>query len=318
MNVDWIDYNDISRRMDIHLRNEGSPGRQTGFSCLNEFYTHKQGGVTDWTGLPASGKTYYVLETLFGECEEYGKRFGLYLPDLGSEEDIFEKLIKMHCGKDFHNKYHNKATEADIIKSLSWISRHFLILKRKDFKKGITPEEIWEFTCEHKDDYGVLDGILVDSWKNMKHLYSGREDQYLDEVLSVRNEYAEKYNKHFHTIAHAVKMENSEKNGRRIPNAYDIKGGGAWSANGKNIITIDFPDKSSFGVNVYVSKVKPESVGKVGQIVDKIFLDPAKGRYYEKINDKRCYSFDWKKENLYNSQSNIDFNNPPKYEPSPF
>lgn len=318
MNVEPINYNDIIKKMDSHLAADGVPGRPTGFLCLNEYYTIKPGGVTDWTGFPGSGKTYFVLEVLFGEAELHQKRYALYLPDQGSDADIFEKLIKMKTGKDFTKKYNNQITESEIIHAVSWITRHFVVLRKKDFKKGITPEELWEFTCTYEDiDYGKLDGILVDSWKNLSHMYTGREDQYLDNQLSIRNEYAERYGKHFHIIAHTVKIDQTKNAERRIPNANDIKGGGAWYANGKNIITVDFPDKTKTGVNLYISKIKPESVGKVGNIVDVLYLDPRRGRYYEMINGKSYYSGQYRHMTV-QEQSQISFNTPSVVEPSPF
>jgi hypothetical protein len=100
--------------------------------------------------------------------------------------------------------------------------------------------------------------------------------------LCIRNEMAESYNVHYHTIAHAVKTElNEQKGKRRIPNAWDIKGGGSWFANGKNILTADYPDKSQTGMDLYISKVKPEDVGKIGEVVGRLKLDVKRGRYYE-------------------------------------
>lgn len=303
MNLKPIERTDIIKDLSDYLVKGGQPGLKVGFSCLNNLYTHKQGGVTDWTGFPASGKTYFCLEVLMGLSEQYSKRWGLYVPDIGSEKEVLQKLIKMRTGKDFNDTYYNKISEAEMLKSLTWILHHFIIFKKKDFKKGITPIHFWETVCFYKDDGGEIDGGMADSWKNFNHIYSGREDLYLDEILSIRNEMAEDCQKHFHTIAHAVKTElmgdKSNVDGkRRIPNAWDIKGGASWFANGKNIITVDFPKKSETYVDLYISKVKPEDVGKVGEIRNNIRLDLKRGRYYEKAKSGIMYSFDWEKNNI--------------------
>lgn len=309
-NLSPILQNDIQGDLVKYLKNGGEPGLPTGFSCLNQYYTHKQGGVTDWTGFPASGKTYFCLEVAMGLSESENKRHGLFVPDIGSEREVLQKLVKMRTGKDFDHKYGNKISEAELQRALPWIMHHFVIFKKKDFKKGITPLNFWDTVCNYKDDGGVLDTGIADSWKNFSHIYQGREDSYLDEVLSIRNELAESAQKHFHTIAHAVKTElaasfSKSDNGapvpRRIPNAWDIKGGGSWFANGKCIITVDFPIKTETCVDLYISKVKPEDVGKLGNILRKIRLDPRRGRYYEIHNNgveiKNSYSYgyrDWK------------------------
>jgi hypothetical protein len=299
MNLEAIKQNEVQNGLLDYLKFGGKPGLKLGFNCFNQFYSHKEGGVTDWTGFPASGKTYFCLEIAMGLSEKYGKRHGLYVPDIGSENEILQKLIKMKTGKDFNDKFNNKIDSAQLQKELPWLMHHFVIFKKKDFKKGVTPINFWEMVCEFKDDGGGVDTGIADSWKNFKHIYTGREDSYLDEVLSIRNEMAESYQKHFHTIAHAVKTElNEHQKGsgkRRVPNAWDIKGGGSWFANGKCIITVDWPDKQSNGIDLHISKLKPEDVGVLGSVLNEIMLDPRRGRYCEYVDGKKCYAFDYEK-----------------------
>lgn len=291
------DAEDVLRDLEKYHRNNGEPGRYFGYEELNKYYTHKDAGVTDWTGFPGSGKTYFCLQGLFNLSIRYGKRHILWVPDIGGRKEVYAKLIKMYLGKDISNKYGNQISHEDMVKALPWLSYHFIVLKKKNFKKGVTPIEFWEFVCEYKDESGKgVDTCLADSWKNFKHEFAGREDTYLDEVLSIRNELAEENVKHIHTIAHAIKTELSGQKGdgkRRIPTAWDIKGGGSWYANGKNIITVDFPDKKSTWVNLYISKVKPEDVGHVGEVVNKMKLDVTKGQYYEVINGNNWFPFQY-------------------------
>lgn len=295
MNLIKLEYQDVYDEIQSYLKKGAEPGYKVGFSCLDEFYSHKIAGVTDWTGFPSSGKTYFCLEVLMNLSEHHNMRHGLYVPDIGSNKEIVAKLIKMRTGKDFHDKYYNKISSKELADNLDWILHHFVIFKKKDFKSGVSPLEFWEMVCQYKDDAGGISTGLLDSWKNLKHLYSGREDLYLDEILSVRNELAESNNKHFHTIAHAVKTDADTSGKRRVPTAWDIKGGGSWYANGKNIITVDHPNKTENRVDLYISKVKPEDVGKVGSIVDKLFLDLRKGRYYEQYQSKSCFAYDHEK-----------------------
>lgn len=293
LGISLITHDYIIKKLEQHHRDDGARGRNVCFHALNEYYTRKQSGVTDWTGVPGSGKTYVLLEVLISEAEKYGKRFALYLPDLGSDVDVFEKIFKMKTGMDFTSKNHNKIPLERIHRDIHWIMMHFVFIQKKDVSSNIKPSDFWNFVCKYEDSMGALDGGAIDSWKNMKHVYASREDQYLDEILSERNELSEIYEKHFDTIAHAAKTEKTKEGKRKIPTAEDIKGGGAWEANGKNIITIDFPDKNKTGVNIFINKVKPESVGKTGRVINKIYLDQRKGRYYEFINGKPRYSFEW-------------------------
>ena len=299
-NIQITSLTDRTERIKTYLDNQGYPGKDTGFVTLKDLYTHKDGGVTDWTGFPSSGKTYFVLDVLFNLSERYGQVNALYVPDLGAYEDIVGKLIKMYTGKNVHPKYGNRASMADVFHSIPFLSKHFLILEKADVKKPVTPTNLWEFVCDYKGaEGGVINNLLIDSWKNLYHdIGNKREDQYLDYALSYRNELSEKYGKHFHTIAHAVKTEFEDSTGsdgkrkRRIPSAMDIKGGGAWFANGKSMATVDRPNFQETGVDVYIFKTKPEDVGKAGASINQIFLDPQRGRYYEVINGQRHNPYD--------------------------
>ena len=288
-----------------YLSRNGEPGLDVGFQCLSEFYTHKTAGITDWTGFPSGGKTYFVFELLITLSEKYGLRHGLYCPDIGNYNEIWTKIFIMVTGKNINEKYGNKAKEEDIYKAASWINHHFIIMERADIKKPVSPVNIWEYVCNFQDDTGGLNTCLIDSWKNLYHDFGNkREDLYLDYVLNYRNELADKYQKHFHTIAHSAKTEIDEGNTytdevtgakrkkRRIPDANDIKGGGSWFASGKNIITIDYPNKRNNTLDIIISKTKPEGVGKTGTITGKIKLDYSRSRYYEEFNGQRRFSFD--------------------------
>jgi hypothetical protein len=295
---------DRSGRIEDYIANDGYPAKEIGFYNLNEYYTHKDSGITDWTGKPGSGKTYFVLECLFLLAEKFGHVNALYVPDLGSYVDIVGKLVKMYTGKNVQPKWGNRAGMKDVLDSIPFLSRHFIILERKNVREPVTPEDIWEFACDYKGpDGSVINNLLIDSWKNLNHDFRGKaEYQYLDYILSYRNELAENYNKHFHTIVHSVKTEledtidpNTGQRKRRVPTAQDIKGGGSWYDNGKSIITCDRPDKSTNFLDIHVWKTKPEDVGKQGSILQKIELDWNRGRYFEWSAGQRRNPYEYTK-----------------------
>ena len=296
--VNFFDPDKNKKLMDYH-ENGGLPGLELGFSCLNGFYTHKQSGVTDWTGFPASGKTYFVLEILMQLSEKYGKRHAIYVPDLGTYYETFAKLVKMYTGKDFEVKYHNQISVGELMSRIPQISKDFLILIKEDYKKPLAPQQFWDFVAEYEDELGRLDTGLIDSWKNMSRDTDLPEYQYLDIVLPYRNEVAEQGNVHFHTIAHPNKTEITDQkteNGnrkRRVPTAQDIKGGESWYANGKNIITVDRSDKQTTYVDLHIWKTKPENVGMEGTISDVIHLDRKRGRYCESYNGGSLFAFEY-------------------------
>lgn len=276
MNVEAIPYKSHEKEFMAYLSSPEEDNMYVGFECLKERYSFILGNCTDFTGHPASGKTEICLEFMFYLSETKGLRHAIYVPDIGNYKEIRRKLLQKHI-----RKYYRAFKDEDVINANAWVDHHFIILRRKDFKAPVSPMDIWEFTCTYKDDSGIVHTGMIDSWKNLFHDNKGREDLYNDNILSERNELAESQNKHFFTIAHPGKTEwDMKEKKRRIPDANDIKGGG-WYASGKCIISVDYPDKTKNGANIYFSKIKPDTVGKVGKVEDLMFFDWAKSRYYE-------------------------------------
>ena len=167
-----------------------------------------------------------------------------------------------------------------------------------DPKKPLTPIDLWNFVADYEDKNGGVNTCFIDSWKNLYHNmqeFGGREDLYLDYVLSYRNELAEAKRRHFMTIAHPKKMEvlinkDTDKPKGRIPDADDIKGGSAWNSNGKTIITVDYPDRNKQTVDLYFNKVKPDTLGRANVLFEMLEFDWRKSRYLEVIEGKICYA----------------------------
>jgi hypothetical protein len=297
MNVKIIDYYKKSDEFELYHATGGVQMNYAGFECMNGVFKFARDGVTDITGLPHSGKTEFALELLFYQSEVFGLRHLMYVPDIGSYNEIRRKLLVKHYRRSFRG-YENSITKEELIRAIAWIDTHFLIAAKDDPKKPLTPIDLWNFAVDYEDNNGKIDVCFIDSWKNLYHdmqQFGGREDLYLDYVLSYRNELAEAKRKHFMTIAHPKKMEIMPiKEGvqpkRRIPDADDIKGGSAWNSNGKVIITVDYPDRNLQSVDIYFNKVKPDTLGKKMALFGQLEFDWKKSRYTETIEGKICYA----------------------------
>ena len=290
MNVKIIQYNDKRGDFEAFHKSGGAGINYAGFEAFEGAYKFALDGVTDITGLPHSGKTEFALELLFYQSEAFGLRHLLYAPDIGSYNEIRRKLIVKHYRRSFRG-YDNSITPTELIYCSSWIDTHFLIAGKVDAKKPLKPDDLWKFAVEYEDVNGGIDTCLIDSWKNLFHDYTGREDVYLDYILSYRNELAEAYKKHFMTIAHPKSMDlDKDQKKRRVPDAYDIKGGSAWFSNGKTIITVDYPDKNRQTIDLYFTKVKPDSIGRAKVLFEGLEFDYRKSRYRETIQGHIFYA----------------------------
>lgn len=274
-------------------------GVYLGFPLFNELYTMSLPGCTDWTGFPASGKSEYLLELLLNTSLFYGWRHLLYVPDVGDKEEIIAILIHKITGKTFDKRFNNYISEIEVNKELNWVLFHFKILVKTDLKAKITPYQFWDYAVQLSNELqangeGRIHTATIDSWKDLKHNVGidgesfNRDDKYLEDVLSYRNAMSEKHSMHFHTVIHPVKTEADKDGKRRPPTPYDLKGGSEWYNNGKCMITVHRIDGSKDGVEIMITKAKPQSVAKVGKVL--MYFNPTIRKFFYKDNDSEKYA----------------------------
>lgn len=287
-----LENNDLQNDVIAYLKKGSLRGVYLGFPIFNEKYTMCLPGCTDWTGSGGSGKSEFLLENLINTSLFYGWKHLIYVPDVGTKEEITSILLHKLTGKTFDKRYSNLITEEEIYRWLPWVSEHFKILYKEDKKKKITPYQFWDLFIEmHRKDK-MLKTSTIDSWKDMKRYVGrdnepiGRDDLYLEDVLGYRNDLCDLYDVHFHIIIHPLKTE-KDKNGVRLPaGPYDLKGGTTWFDAGKCMVTVHRVDGTANEVLVIVTKAKPGGVASLGET--RFFFDKSKRRYYwiNENNDK--------------------------------
>lgn len=304
---DIISGSEISNELIKYSQQGALRGKYLGFSNLHENYTMSLPGVTDWTGFPRSGKTQVLMEMLLNTSEYYGWKHLVYFPDVGNEIEIIADLIHKKVGKTFDKRFSNVISENEIHRELPWILEHFKILTKKDLKAKLSPYEFWDLAVKLKDELGIHTAS-IDSWKDMKHDITsfGRDDKYLEDVLSYRNAIAEKYNLHLHTVIHPTRTEKDSAGNRKPPTPYDLKGGTEWFNNGKNMVTVHRPVCDDGIVEIYFNKIKPRSIGREGTCY--LYFDVNSFRYYQKDDSQeggKLFASKDFKETIKNQVSNI-------------
>mgnify|MGYP000141465632 CR=1 FL=1 len=287
---DIIHGSEINERLIKYAEKGALRGEYLGFPNIHKNYTMSLPGVTDWTGFPRSGKSQVHQEFLLNTSLFYGWKHLLYLPDVGNEDEIMSDLIHKYIGKTFDKRYPNRITDVEIMNATPWILEHFLILTKRDLKAKLSPYEFWDLAVQIKKEKG-LHTASIDSWKDMRHDVQkfGRDDKYLEDVLSYRNAVAEKHELHFHQVIHPIKTDKDSNGNRMPPTPYDLKGGTEWFNNGKNMITVHRPSGGKDNVvEIFFNKIKPRSIGEVGKA--EMFFDVKKFRYYFLDGDEKRYA----------------------------
>lgn len=295
--MDIIKEEEIRERLMNYYADGGGNTHYVGYKSLARHYSIVEGSCTDWTGYAGSGKTELLLDLLKNCSRYYRHKQLIHMPDAGTVEEVVGHLIHKLSGKQFDEFYYdsegnrvlieNRVSEDEVNHYLPIVLEFFKILdpKKETNSKALTPKEFWQFAVDNKKELGIFSAV-IDSWNYMRHDTQGfaREDKWLEDTLSFRNELAERSKMHFHTVIHPTKAR-KDKDGNTIPpDMHSLKGGSEWSNNGKSIIIVD-RDFDSNSSTIIVAKAKPKIVGIRGVISLK--YDVKTGQYYEFVNGQR-------------------------------
>lgn len=276
-----LEFKDIQSGLEKYHRLGANPGLYLGFNSIKDFYSMREDGVTDWTGMPQSGKTELLLECLYNTAAFYDKKHLLCVPDIGDAIEIMAILIHKHTGMTFEKKYENFIDLKTAYNASAWLLDKFHILEKIDESPNLSPVEFWEFAVEYKKEHDIF-SATIDSWKDMRHDYSkygGTYAQYLSNVLPIRNALSQKHKIHFHTVIHPKTPRRSNTGELIHPQVDDMEGGAQWNNSGKVIISVHRKTFDSKVAEVQMLKVKPKAVGKRGFFA--INFDVAKSRYFD-------------------------------------
>ena len=295
--MDVVNEESIKERVFKYYRDGGGKTFYCGYKSLAKHYSVKVGGCTDWTGYAGSGKSELLLDILKNQSLWYGHKHLIHMPDAGTIEEVIGKLIHKLSGKQFEEFYYNengdrvlienRVSESEIERYLPLVLDSFKILDpmTKNNSKALTPKEFWRFAVENKKRLGIFSAV-IDSWNYMRHDIEGfaREDKWLEDTLSFRNELAERSGLHFHTIIHPTKARKDTSGQTLPPDMHSLKGGSEWGNNGKSIIVVD-RDFESNTSDIIIAKAKPNIVGIRGAC--SLSYDVKKGNYYEFVNGQK-------------------------------
>lgn len=307
-----MDYTD---KIMEHHKNGHARGSELGFKCLKDLITFKSKHTTYILGYPRAGKTEFHLEILFNLTESKGERHALMSPEIGGVEDVIAELISKYLRKNFFKSSANyAASEKEIYSAMAFLSEYFYPLDNdeKDYDIDMFYEDCLKI---EKDNKIKLNTTSIDPWNDLEENlteYGGREDKYLAAALRKVRSRAKKHDWHNFIITHARDMppiELKSTDGGKvvctpIPTLQSFAGGQVWSRRAYNVIGMWKPEKTAINkrtgmpyadneVMVKVLKSKPKGSGSLG--FDYIFYDWKTNRYYEEIDGKKYYAFEYLK-----------------------
>ena len=300
------------------LREEGvHRGVNVGFFTLDDYYNKKLGRCTYIYSAPFSGKSQFAFELAINSASQYDYITAVYSPESGTKEEIVAKLVFMITGKQLYSKHQN-AIDSDLLKTaMSFIEEHFIFIDpdsahADDLYENamLTLLDFYRCVKQAETFYGItIQETLIDPFNELSHDFSkdeGRQDLYIERMLGIARRDAKINLRHNTIVTHVVDQQIERKGDiRYYPPAMprELAGGQAWYRKGDMMISAwrppfglkdaDGRDWEENEMDLLIQKVKPEYCGKRGTVP--LFFDADTGRYYEKINCKNYYAFQYQK-----------------------
>jgi len=283
----------------IEMREKGNPrGENTGFACLDEFYSIKEGSYTFILAPPHQGKSEFAFELAFTQAEKYGKKTLIYSPETGSTEDIYAEFIHKYTGKPFYKSIPGAVEDKQFYNAVNYIDEMFSIVDSDERAYGFN--DLIKLVKDEKI-------ILTDPYNELKHdmsEYGNRQDLYIEDLCGDIRRYCKKNKKHWLLTLHPANQQALvDRSGLRyypMPMAREAAGGQALFRKAMTWINLWRPPTGMLDENgmpfennitlVHIEKAKPKGVAKKGQT--KLFFDWKKNRYYE---FPKLYAFEHEK-----------------------
>lgn len=272
---------DLSEEIDDLYLNGNQKGFTSGHKDFDSHYTCKLGSTTYVYGAPYSGKTQFWFELLLCYSEKHGLRHAIFSPETGTAAQIFAELISMKARGNFYKTYNNQISLKQMQEAKKFIDQYFIVIDPKN--NILHYKDFFAYLNEIERVYNTkIHTATIDPFNEFRQdlaKFNGRQDLYLEAVLTEVRENARIYNRHNCIITHVQDQQIKEQDGVRfypLATYRQIAGGQAWSRKGMAMLSVWRPkeglkdqDGEPFAKNttvVDIQKEKPKGIGKLGTV----------------------------------------------------
>jgi len=278
--IETID--DIENNLINIYRHGYDSGLSTGWESLDNKFTIRKGYLMIVTGVPTRGKSFFVDNLLYNMTKNYNWKHFICSFENRLEEHLI-RYMQFHTELNFSQTFKPFMKEKDVLESINYFRDKIYRVK---LDNSYSMDDILENAEYAVKRYGV-DSVVIDPYNKMKNIYDGREDKYIDSILSEIQVFARRNNVLAVFIAHPTKMYKS-KDDDGIPNMYSISGGASWyNMADYGIVIHRNKDKKTLSktTQIIVEKVKDFHLGDPSGGVVEMDYNYKTHKLEEKIND---------------------------------
>jgi twinkle protein len=241
---------------------------------VDEFDYHfkfKRGEGTLLTGIGNYGKSSLWKWLLMMRSLKFGDKWAMYSPEDNPAQEFYHDLVEIYLGAQCTPDNPNKPSESDYNMAYDYVSEHFFYVYPESATP--TPEYIKERFLELIIKENV-DGVVIDPLNLLTHnygAYGGREDKYLEWLLTDLNRFAQINNVYYTLVAHPRMMRKAEDGNYPCPDVFDLSGGAMFNNKFDNILVYHRPyaqtNPQSSECEFHSKKIRRQKiVGKKGMI----------------------------------------------------
>lgn len=246
-------------------------GETTHFPGLDNHFRLMRGEVTVLHGYGNVGKSTFETQIQMNKAVKDGHKWAVFSPENYPTEHFYKDLSQMYIGKSINEKAKNAMSDLELEEAYDFVNDHFYYIYPKN--DSPTPEYILkrfaEMAIKHK-----IDGVLIDPFNQLDNDWgkNGRDDRYLDKILSKFSHFAQDLNLFFHICAHPNKPQKTKSGDYDTPTMYDLAGGAMWGNKCHNILCYDRPnffrDPQDPKCLLHSQKIKKQNVNGVPGTVE--------------------------------------------------
>lgn len=282
-------------------RNGYKSANSTHITELDYFFKWKRGEITLLSGIGNYGKSTFLKYLLLMQIIVEGKKYALFSPEDNPAAEFYHDLVEIYFGANCAGDVMlNRPTLNEYERVYDWISKHIFYVYPKELSP--TPDYIKEVFLELIIKEKV-DGCIIDPFNQMTNDYSktgGRDDKYLETVLSDFARFAQKNDVYFTIVAHPTKLRKQDDGNYPCPDVFDLAGGAMWNNKMDNILIYHRPEKGSNPnstlCELHSKKIRRQKiVGLPGTLL--LELSPRFRRFFVNGKDYMQMAIDKTKEN---------------------
>ena len=287
---------DVRNEFNDVYENGYQRGEYIGWDCAKDKMTVKLGTTLYLYGAPFSGKSQFWNEVITNLSQFQGWKHAIMTPETGTPAEVFAELASMFIGKSFDGDFKMSPEEKDM--AIQFVEKHFLVIDPKD--KGLSIDEVFDQVDAAEREYNVkIHTVTIDPWNELTsdfNSFGGREDKYLEYVLTKVRQNAQSRNRFVCVVNHVRDQQLKTENNQMyfdVPNPRSLAGGQVWFRKGLLMGCVYRPvdikgnplsdengnpyDKNE--THVYIQKAKPKGTSKIGMF--RLYYDWKKNKYYE-------------------------------------